>query len=325
MTQATHRPFIILIFSFLILLTASSSLKAEEETDSLYQPRTSRYDTMKKLKDDIAVLIAENKKLEERYSQLKEEWQLIQDQSPSSQKEVIQNNPESLFPTKINAGQENFDPYIDDKNLDSQKRYLSGELMDYSEQLSLLQLHLADLQYQRRELELELKLNKVQNQDKERKALELKEAENIALQQALQKERQLLEEITRREEELRTTPEQVSVLEKENQDLEEKAVSLAKKKEFKEKELSILKDKKMLKEKSTAQSLSKAEKEKSDLKNQVEDLKKQHDQLSNQITTSLGRQDRRNELIQGIKKYDLENQKLRTQIDEMSLMLKRQE
>lgn len=329
MMQPIHRNFLTAIFFTSVLLTGPAPSGAEDPHEPFYQSRTSRYDTMKNLKDEITALISENKKLEERYSRLKEQWHLLQ-----TEKRVNEETPElksrELFPPQkrsMNLVQQEMDEYLDAQQQpeSSQNRYLNGELMDYSEHLSLLELHLADLQYQRRERELELKLIKVQNQDKEREALVLMEQKKTAVQAAMQKERQLLENLSRKEDSLKTGPAQIPVLEKENRALEEKILSLEKKREFKEREVAILKDKKMLKEKSAEQFLTKIEKEKLELKARVDGLRSEHNQLSDKVATSLSRQERKNELIQGIMAYDQENQKLRAGIDAVNSQPKNQE
>ncbi|MGE0268467.1 MAG: hypothetical protein AB7S78_08450 [Candidatus Omnitrophota bacterium] len=328
MLKSIQRNFITMMLFSIAFVTGAVPLGAEDPHEPFYQSRTSRYDTMKTLKDDITALITENKKLEERYSRLKEQWHILQTQKRLDHEDVELKSRELFQPQvrPMNLVQQEMDQYLDGQQMDgSQKRYLNGELMDYSEHLSLLELHLADLQYQRRELELELKLIKVQNQDKEREALVLLEQKKIAVQEAMQKERQLVEQITRKEESMKTAPAQIPLLEKENQNLEEKILSLEKKKEFKERELTILKDKKMLKEKSAEQFLTKIEKERQELKSRVDSLKAEHNQLSDKVATSLSLQDRKNELIRGIMQFDQENQKLQARIDEMSPKLKSQE
>lgn len=308
--QPIH-PYSLVVFSSLILaVTGAVPVRAQEPQHPLVQSRTSRYDTMKSVKEEIVGLIAENKKLEARYSELKSQWRILQ----------IRQQAGAVGP--VDEGMDRYQEEQQTQGDDQSYRHLNDDMMEDSEHLALLELHLEDLQVQRSELELELKLLKVQSQDKERDILGQLEQDKTALQGALQRERQLQEILVRKEEAVRIAPAQTPVLEQENKQLEEDILALEKKKEFKEKEVAILKDKFTLKEKSTEQVRSKLEMEKQELTARVEKMREEHGQLSDKVDTSLSRQQHRNELIQGIIKFDRENQQLQAKISEMSEKLK---
>ena len=311
--QPTHPHFLVLMISLMFGLAGAVPARAEEPGYPLVQSRTSRYDTMKSVKEEIVELIAENKKLEARYSELKAQWRILQ----------IQQQAGAVGP--VDEGMDRHQEEQPAQEEEQSYRHLNNEGVVDEEQLALLELHLEDLQVQRSELELELKLLKVENQDKERDTLAVLEQDKTALQAAVQREHQLQEILARKEEAARTAPAQIPVLEQENKKLELDILALEKKKEFKEKEVAILKDKAALKEKSAEQVRSKLEMEKQELTAQVEKLRAEHDQIADKVDTSLSRQEHKAELIRGIIKFDQENQQLQAKITEMSEKLKSRE
>jgi len=311
--QPIHSQTSILLTCFLCGLAGVVPVQAQETAHPLVQSRTSRYDTMKSVKEEIVGLMAENKKLEARYSELKAQWRILQ----------IQQEAGTADP--IAQGLDQYEAQQVPSEPDQSYRYLRTEGMGDSEELTLLELHLQDLQVQRSELELELKLLKVENQDKERDSLAELEQDKTALQAAVQREHQLQEILLRKEEAVKAAPTRTPVLERENKQLQEDILALEKKKEFKEKEVAILKDKVTLKEKSTEQIRTKLEMEHQELTARVEKMREEHGQLSDKVDTSLSRQQHRNELLQGIIKFDQENQQLQAKINEMSEKIKAQE
>ncbi len=318
--QMNRIPVLVTLFTFLVGISTVYAQK-RQEPDVWMQPRESRYDTMMAVKDEITRLIAENKELEEQHSRLKEQWRAMQQnetvpdavrlpaQQPLPRQPVRKTriNPDAMHQAVQGAAPR---PVA--------HRFVKGELMDYDESVTLLELYLADLRYQRRELELELKLRQVELQDRQR-ARQLEEARRQnELQAALVEESRLNEAIKRKQAELARAPQDIPRLKKENRVMELEIPALQKKIEVKEREIGILKDKLALKEKSAAPVLSKLSKEKQALEAYVTKLDNRYENLSSTVNTSLRRQERKEQLIRDIINFDKENQKLQRQITELT-------
>lgn len=316
-------PLLILTFVSGTFLVGAAPAAAQQlsEPDVWLQPRESRYDTMMAVKEDITRLIVENKSLEERYSLLKEEWRVRQEQGGDAAAQPVrlpaqQPSPKQpvskmiIGPEAVRSAGQPAAPVA--------HRFVKGELMDYNESLDLLELYLADLKYQRRELELELKLRQVELQDRERAAQLQEERIKNELQSALLEERKLIQTLQRRQEELAEAPRNIPRLKKENKVLELEIPALEKKIEVKDREISILKNKMALKEKASDPVLSKLRKEKQGLQAYVDSRNTEYESLAATVSTSLRRQERRKQLIRDIIDFDKENQKLQSQIEELN-------
>lgn len=282
----------------------------------------SKSDTMSRIKKDAKRLIKENKRLEKSYSQLREKLSILQNEARSKPMAIREAPTTDLFQMQPKlsefAIEELNSIQVTPKQKAAENRFVSGELTDYSEQINLLELRLADKQYQRRELELELKLRKVQVEDEMRMGKQHEGSLAVALQNSLVREKQLAAEISRLESHSEVAPAELPLYENENTRLEEELEILQKEREFEEREVAILRDKKLLKEKSAEDLLAQIEAEKVYLANEVDMLKQQHNQLEDTVSQSLRRQGEKKKLLEEIIFYDRENQKLQAKIKKLN-------
>lgn len=316
-------PLVYIFVTLILFVGVDPSLaQSNGEPDIWMQPRQSRYDTMLEVKEEISRLIVENKELEDRYSQLKEQWAAMQQQGqlPGQVMRLPAQNLTPKQPVRKVTIMPNAVRHAG-ASIEAQpmaNTFVKGELMDYDESLGLLELRLADLRYQRRELELELKLQQVAQQDKVR-SHQLKESRlQNELQSGLLEERRLMQMIQRREKEAAEAPMNIPQLKKENQILALEIPALQQKIEVKKREIGLLQSQMDLKEKASSPVLSSIEKEKAILEAYVTQLSGQYESLSATVSTSLRRQERKEQLIRDIIDFDKENQKLQRQIEELT-------
>ncbi|MBZ0165440.1 MAG: hypothetical protein K8I00_01445 [Candidatus Omnitrophica bacterium] len=300
-----------------------ASAETVEDPDVWFQPRQSRYDTMRSVKEEITGLINENKQLEEHYSLLKEQWESRRQQNAPLPKTTVQRSaqqpveqkpvrPAVITPVPVQPFSAGDKP----QPLDS--RSLKGEVVDPHGALTLLELYLADLRYQRRELELDLKLHKVKQQDRRGEALQAQTQLKNEIQSGLIKERQLMQALQRKQEEVTQAPQENIRLKKENSALERELPALQKKVEFKDREIEILKNKITLQQKSADPVLSKEEKERQVLEARIKERRERYESLSKLVGTSLRRQERKKQLLRDIIAFDKENQDLQEKIVELN-------
>lgn len=307
------------------VLGCAVDAEAQRDYQPLSGPVTSQYDRMNAVKRDIAEMIKINKGLEARYAELLKQWQQMPKQNiPVSMavREARQQNlftPEpklgNLVPDKMKSVQGQ--PIIQGPQ-DNSEKLLRQKLLKANEQKALLELQLSDLQYHRRELELELKLKNVERKDRSNAIQRQTESLKLQVQEALQTEKELLYEISKREGLSKIAPDKIPELEAENTQLKKMTEELSKQAEFLEREVAILRDKKKLKEQSGEELISQIENEKIRLRSEVHHMVNEHDQLTDTVATSLSRQERKKKLLEEIIFYDRENQKLQAKIQQLT-------
>ena len=214
------------------------------------EPATTKFDQMEYIKVDIQKLIEENKILENTYAQLKNE------------------------PKGSDVGNISMPPSIS-----------KGE-----EREKLLELRLADLELQKRNLELKWQSLKISTGDQAHYDILGTSDLRRELEYLSQKEKELIQSTAQEQQVGMMSPSEVTAVEYDVKRLEEQARQIEKKVDFQKRENSILKDKISIGEKSTEGMLAEVLDEKKMYKTNLEMLEEQYYAMEDEVETALKRQ-----------------------------------
>ena len=120
------------------------------------------------------------------------------------------------------AGSAGYDPFIDE----AQELYLSGQIMNLSDEQNLHELHLYDLQYQKQKLLLDLRELEVLYGEVQGKRSQEMEALESEIQEIINQEKEIRIKVMVLEKAAIAYPQDIDLLKMENKALENKIIRL---------------------------------------------------------------------------------------------------
>lgn len=335
--KISQRLFIFISIGILSIFNLQENLCAEEDfagdsnqmQNEIILERSS-YGVFKEIKARIAALLVENKKLETEYAAIQKEYAQTKVLVEQHRNEIdmmhqhfLETNRERKDTKKavksLRVGQDSMANDILIKQ--SRIAYLKGELLDMEEKERLWNLQLADLGYQKRQLEMDYKYKNFYSQENQRRQNE--ELNNLKkeLKSLLEQERELKHQISELETKRESYPYKAQRLTEENKEWEDKIKALQKDLDFKMRENATLREKQSFTVKSAEYTRNQKEQEKVELTEEVQNFQKELDNFNQNVDLSLLRQDRKRQLVQEIINIDKENQQLRDKITDLQQKL----
>ncbi len=316
---------LLLIIFLLIVISPSLIFSQETNTDLLLREQSLAVDSspvgledFSMMKIQVGELLQENQTLEVQYKWLKEEIENLD--------KAIKDETENLGRIKNDFGLKNasgetivpttYDQVETELLLqESQKNALNLKAIDSDSVSKLWELKLADLQYQKRQLELEVKMASLtckENLDKRKEELT---ALNKILQDNLSQAEALKKQISEMEKKADVSPQQLSEYKIINKRLEAQIEEKKREIGYFERENKLFEDKKNYIAKSLDYDLEKVKEQKLILENLIKDLEKQYKGINQMVKASIVNQKQINDYTQEFINIDKENQKLRQEIE----------
>lgn len=267
----------------------------------------SRYNSLDGLKEEVTILLDENKKLQDRYSVIRQERDSLKNLVNQYKQRVIESQRHFL---SVEDSYQDLEGSLSDFTIETDEFGSNNDVGGEGATLKLLKLKLADLQYTKKDLEMEFKLtNYLKTKTQKSLAGYKKELDLI-----VQKEEMIKGQVLAMQDKISFLPQKISVLERENEKLQEQIEKVKIRNSFKEREVALKKDKKKLALRSSEYGFSDKEKVKEQLLVSVNQLQSEYDQLQERLEKSMSSQVEKKKIIQNVIELDKENQALRNKI-----------
>ncbi|HLF19012.1 MAG TPA: hypothetical protein VI749_09035 [Candidatus Omnitrophota bacterium] len=304
-------------------LEGSTGAEPFGEFSQSLEDQKNEFDT---IKQEIGRLLVDNKKFEAEYQALKQQLDELKGTFETKEKRFEKFVPKNMEEERdqqrrINSLKALYQDVEKLKNEIMMKKsrttYLTTQLIDLEEKQRLWKMKLTELEITKREIELDIRMKEYEvNEHQRGKDATLNELQD-KIQKALDEERELLSRISAIEDGVYYSPAKAVELETQNDELTLRVQSLEKDLEFAHRETEILEKKRLLASKSRGSSILKKQVEKRELEGQVEELRRRMEQLNALMDESIARKAEKEGLLQSFVQMEQDNQKLRTQIEEM--------
>ena len=303
----------------------SSADLAESLPDSPTDERgiSSHYDNFKALKQEVARLIEENKRLEAEYSSLKSNYDDLQMQIDQHRQRMA--GREELYRGKVRERKSREDilrnlrselekTQDDVRAVESGKTHLSGRLTGADEQTSLWQIKLAELENRKNELEIELKYKEYLLEDAQHGTEETVDRNKTKLQEMLQREHALERHISELHFQIEAAPSRIQELGQRIEETKAEVAGLEKKNDFEARVNTNLNNKKQYVAKIVEDSLQQAETQKRRLQDSLKQMEGEYAALDVKVSGFLSMKNEKQKLVQEVINVDKANQILRSRI-----------
>ncbi|MCA9399714.1 MAG: hypothetical protein KC618_08190 [Candidatus Omnitrophica bacterium] len=309
------------IFAFPFLVILAVTVSAEE--DSRFE--SYNYRAITEIKGEVTQLLSENQQLKQEHNILQEQLNalmLIRQDKQTQVKELadktgafwMQNESQS-YDKALEGNFLNLEKDLASQN--ARLNYMNSELMDLDERHRLWKLYLADLEYQKRELQLKLKLKEAEAIENNRDRAEDISRIRREIMTTREKHQRLKAEIGRLDQTVDGVTTQAKKLLTENKALEQQNMVLERRVDIRYSENQLVRDKiaytKKLKEAPVLDQL----KEKNTLEDEVARLEKDYEQLNRALVSSWNQQQMERKLINNVMAIDKANQGLKEKIENL--------
>lgn len=199
--------------------------------------------------------------------------------------------------------------------LKSKLAQIKGALIDLEEQQRLWKMQLADLQYEKRDMEIQVNLKKSSLQEN----IQKEEKEVLTLKQELgnilKTGREVDEKISQTSRDILILPARLEGLIKESKQLQKEMVTVKKQESLTRREILHWENKKELAVKSAESLTWMKKRSKEELEEEVQYLEQEYEKFNMLINDAFSEKKKREELTQQFIALDQENQKLRNEIE----------
>jgi len=290
------------------------------------------YESFTRIKEKIAVLLVEHKKLKARYDFLRKDFLALKEAVEQKEQEIkdIRNQGNQVHLSRqqvkdfINNSQQRLEELRNEILLKESKNvYLTGELVDVDEKQRLRKLQLSELQIQKRALQMDLKLKDMGKKDREKTNKAPLEDLQKNLKKIQDEEQELIRTIAVIEEKRSSQPQKARVLKLENEKLEREIAEWKRKQSLKDRELAYLKDKKEFERNSVMEELIGKRTEKAVLEEELKQKELKYKALDEAARISLEQQEKERELLAEIVTMDQINQELRKQVSDLKAKIEK--